>query len=96
MNIAQVLLSARADPNLTNLVDMTAADVASQAGHVAVEQLLEKRSDPSRGHHRKKNALILDVFDAVRRGDIEQFKAIVEGGKVDVNKRDEDGATCLM
>jgi ankyrin repeat protein len=38
----------------------------------------------------------LDIFEASKRGDLRQIKYLVEHEKLDVNKRDPDGASALM
>ncbi len=39
---------------------------------------------------------MLDLFECAKRGEYDAFKRLIESESVDINKRDEDGATCLM
>lgn len=38
----------------------------------------------------------MDLLEASRRGETDVVKALLKRGGVDPDKRDEDGATCLM
>ena len=41
-------------------------------------------------------AVRLDIFEAAKRGDAKRMRQLIEIENADPNKRDQDGATCLM
>ncbi len=49
----KLLLSKKADPNLVNILDMTAYEIASQAGNTMAENILEKHTDATHQAQRK-------------------------------------------
>eukprot|EP00039_Didymoeca_costata_P018198 m.332536 g.332536 ORF g.332536 m.332536 type:complete len:773 (+) comp16959_c0_seq1:177-2495(+) len=95
ISVVQVLLSNKCDANAFNALGHMALDIAHEAGHTSVESYLSKRSDVSMSATRKL-ALRSDIFEATKTGDYELVKTMLDANKDLVNKRDTDGATCLM
>lgn len=95
LNIVQVLVAHKCDVNAMNAKRMMALDVAVSQGHTNVETFLSKHADSSILTSRKL-ASRLDIFEATQAGDYEQVQAAIEVKKSLVNKKDSEGATCLM
>lgn len=89
-----MLVKSGADANLANVLDMLALDLATAAGHHAVETYLSDRSDNTLSMVRKAR---LGLFGATKADDYNRVKYLIEIDKVNVDmKEDDDGATPLM
>eukprot|EP00050_Salpingoeca_kvevrii_P014894 m.41378 g.41378 ORF g.41378 m.41378 type:complete len:808 (-) comp6041_c0_seq3:93-2516(-) len=94
--VAELLLQHNADCNKTNLLDMTALDVAMSRKQTAMEALLETHTSRRRRNTSSATIRHLDVFEATKRGELDLVQQYLKVDHVDPNKRDADGATCLM
>jgi len=95
LSVVQVLLTNGSDSNAVNALGMMALDIAVSAGHTSVDDYLSKHSDTSLSTARR---LIerMDIFEATKSGDYDQVQKLVIIDKINVNQKDEDGATPLM
>ena len=92
--VVELLVSHGADTNAIHVLDQTAADVAQAAGHRSIEAYLNKHtSSPSR--HILKRSAQHDIFEATKKDDFDQVKRLLAGYD-NVNRLDEDGASCIM
>ena len=67
LNVVRVLVNHRADPNLVNLLDDTALDLAVGAQNSGVQYFLEKHTRP-RERSAGFSPLRVDIFEAAKTG----------------------------
>eukprot|EP00040_Diaphanoeca_grandis_P035755 m.225530 g.225530 ORF g.225530 m.225530 type:complete len:860 (-) comp33462_c1_seq3:94-2673(-) len=96
VDVVQTLMASKADPNQVNILDMTPLDIAVAAKHDKVEKLLSKKTDTMRSTTRQNILSKLDIFEATKSGNYDRTKDILKADPKSVNKKDPDGATCLM
>ncbi|XP_078367744.1 ankyrin repeat and SAM domain-containing protein 6-like isoform X2 [Oculina patagonica] len=95
MTAAQILVEFGADTNALNDIDQTALEIAVIRQKTEVQGFLDVRTS-ARPQIKGQKSVRPSIIQAARSGNLASVKDLLDEGEVDINARDDNGATPLM
>lgn len=95
MTAVQILVEFGADTNTLNDIDQTAFEIAATRQKTEVQGFLDERTT-ARPQIKGQMFIRPSIIEAARSGNLASVKDLLDLGEIDINARDEDGATPLM